>query len=73
MKILKTLREDHGFAGGYTVVQEYVRQARDERRQSEAVGHRIFAVNDQRHQPRSKTFPRVRCPKLPGLSMSAAA
>ena len=34
MKILKTLREDHGFAGGYTVVQEYVRQARDERRQS---------------------------------------
>jgi transposase len=28
MGILKTLREEHGFTGGYTVVQEYIRQAR---------------------------------------------
>jgi transposase len=34
MQILKTLREEHGFTGGYTVVQEYVRQARCESGQS---------------------------------------
>jgi transposase len=34
MRILKTLREEHGFTGGYTVVQEYVRRARDEFKQS---------------------------------------
>lgn len=34
MRILKTLREEHGFTGGYTVVQEYVRQARGESGQS---------------------------------------
>jgi hypothetical protein len=28
MRILKTLREEHGFTGGYTVVQEYVQRAR---------------------------------------------
>lgn len=28
MRILNTLREEHGFTGGYTVVQEYVRRAR---------------------------------------------
>jgi hypothetical protein len=28
MRILKALREKHGFTGGYTVVQEYVRRAR---------------------------------------------
>jgi hypothetical protein len=30
MRILKTLREEHGFSGGYTVVQEYVQRARGE-------------------------------------------
>ena len=34
MRILKTLREEHGFTGGYTVVQEYVRRARGEFRES---------------------------------------
>lgn len=34
MRILKTLREEHGFTGGYTVVQEYVRRARGESEQS---------------------------------------
>jgi hypothetical protein len=35
MEILKTLREEHGFTGGYTVVQEYVQRTRGEtRRQS---------------------------------------
>lgn len=28
MRILKSLRQEHGFNGGYTVVQEYVQQAR---------------------------------------------
>jgi len=34
MRILKTLREEHGFNGGYTVVQEYVRRAHGEAPQS---------------------------------------
>ena len=34
MRVLKTLREEHGFTGGYTVVQEYVRRARGESGQS---------------------------------------
>jgi len=34
MRILKTLREEHGFTGGYTVVQEYVRRTRGEFGQS---------------------------------------
>ena len=34
MQILKTLREKHGFTGGYTVVQEYVRRARGDAVQS---------------------------------------
>jgi hypothetical protein len=34
MQILKTLREEHGFAGGYTLVQEYVREARADAAQS---------------------------------------
>jgi len=34
MQILKRLREEHGFNGGYTVVQEYVRRARGESGQS---------------------------------------
>lgn len=29
MRILQILREKHGYKGGYTMVQEYVRQARD--------------------------------------------
>jgi transposase len=33
MQILKTLREEHSFTGGYTVVQEYVQRARGEARQ----------------------------------------
>lgn len=28
MQVLQTLRDVHGFSGGYTVVQEYIRQAR---------------------------------------------
>jgi hypothetical protein len=34
MRILKTLRDEHGFAGGYSVVQEYVQQARADAGQS---------------------------------------
>lgn len=34
MRILKTLRDEHGFTGGYTVVQEYVRRARGKSEQS---------------------------------------
>jgi transposase len=34
MEILKRLREGHGFPGGYTVVQEYIRQAREDAGQS---------------------------------------
>jgi len=34
MRILKTLRDEHGFTGGYTVVQEYVQRARGESGQS---------------------------------------
>lgn len=47
MRILKTLREEHGFNGGYTVVQEYVRQARGESRQSPSRRSR----NVQRRSP----------------------
>jgi transposase len=34
MQILQRLREGHGFTGGYTVVQEYIRQARADAGQS---------------------------------------
>jgi len=51
MRILKTLREDHGFTGGYTVVQEYVRKARDESGQSPSRRSRNVARKSPQVQP----------------------
>lgn len=49
MRILKKLREEHGFTGGYTVVQEYVRQARSDTGQSPS------RKSQNLHAPTSKT------------------
>lgn len=59
MRILKTLREEHGFAGGYTVVQEYVRRARGEFRES--------------LRRRSQNVQRTAAHMLPAIQASASA
>ena len=73
MEVLKTLREDHGFAGGYTVVQEYVRQARNERGQSPS--RRSHNSRGKRPEPQTavqdiSTSP---APKTSGTEHSAVA
>jgi transposase len=56
MEILKTLREEHGFAGGYTVVQEYIRRARDDAGQSPS---------------RRSTNPRGKVPQAPAAAQNS--
>ena len=51
MRILRILREEHGFTGGYTVVQEYVRRARDESGQSPSRRSQNVQKRSPRPQP----------------------
>jgi hypothetical protein len=51
MQILKILREEHGFTGGYTVVQAYVRRARGESGQSPNRRSRNVRRKSSREQP----------------------
>lgn len=55
MRILKTLREEHGFTGGYTVVQEYVRRARGEPGQSPSRSSRNVQNKSPRVHPAIQT------------------
>ena len=70
MRILKTLREEHGFTGGYTVVQEYVRRARGEFGKVLVADHEM---SRERRRTYNRSFRRVQRPRCPEKSADGAS